>query len=109
MKVHYHFYDKGFEPFVTDVEDMILIELSKYETINGEQDNTLLTYSWDEIKEEFTFMEMINEKYKIQEIVFYEDVDNEFSRDDESTISDLLEQDFDRKVIQTLQVFIKNN
>lgn len=103
-------YDKGFEPFVTDVEDMILIELSKYETINGEQDNTLLTYSWDEIKEEFIpFMEMINEKYKIQEIVFYENVDNEFSRDDESTISDLLEQDFDRKVIQTLQVFIKNN
>ena len=103
-------YDKGFEPFVTDVEDMILIELSKYETINGELDNTLLTYSWDEIKEEFIpFMEMINEKYKIQEIVFYEDVDNEFSRDDESTISDLLEQDFDRKVIQTLQVFIKNN
>ena len=103
-------YDKGFEPFVTDVEDMILIELSKYETINGELDNTLLTYSWDEIKEEFIpFMEMINEKYKIQEIVFYENVDNEFSRDDESTISDLLEQDFDRKVIQTLQVFIKNN
>lgn len=103
-------YDNGFEPFVTDVEDMILIELSKYETINGEQDNTLLTYSWDEIKEEFIpFMEMINEKYKIQEIVFYENVDNEFSRDDESTISDLLEQDFDRKVIQTLQVFIKNN
>lgn len=101
-------FDKGFDAYISDTEDSVFVELSKWETID-EHTVERLDFNWDEIKDDFSpFLEILNEKYFITEIVFYEDVEDEMYRDDESTLEDILDPDFDRDPLQSIQVFLKN-
>ena len=100
-------FDKGFDAYITNVESNILIELSKYDKID-EDTVDRLQYNWDEIKEEFIpFIEILNEKYSIQEIMFYEDAENDWAVD-EYDIDDILNIDFNQNIIESIQIILKN-
>ena len=100
--------DKGFEYYVTEDDNNSIIEITKKMDEDADEDydaDELPEFNWKELKEEFLqFISMVNEKYNIHEILFNQG--DYYSS--EHTVDELLSDDFGRKGISSIQVFIKS-